>query len=138
MTSADFSAPLEAKTSHRKFSLYFQQMIQDLHSRIRITLGFAVHCPLAFQDMPCILFLFVITCFCLQLPPHNASQHCTCFQLTLRVINVCSGLTPYSKRTWMAHNKKSPPIKGRGSLSSMLSNRLHLIQNAHHFFYRLG
>lgn len=58
--------------------------------------------------MPYILFLFVITCLRLQLPSDNASQHRPCFQLQFAVINACSGLAPYSKRTCMAHIEKGP------------------------------
>ena len=36
MASADFSISLEGEISHGK-PFYFQQMIQDLHSRLRIT-----------------------------------------------------------------------------------------------------
>jgi len=86
---------------------YFQKMMQDLH--FAVTDNFMAsqsNARLPSLDMPSILFLFVITSFCLQLPPDIASQQRPCFQLQFAVINACLGLTPYSKRACMAHTKQ--------------------------------
>jgi hypothetical protein len=65
-------------------------MMQDLHPKV--TDNFMASQSIARLpsfDMPYILFLFVITHFCLQLPSDPASQQRPCFQLQFAVISAC-------------------------------------------------
>ena len=91
------------QTSHRKF-FYFQWYVQDLHQRVTdnfVALQSNARLP---------PFICLVSCFCSSLTTFAFSflqissrdEH-PCFQLHFAVICVCSGLAPYSKRTWMAH-----------------------------------